>query len=84
MTEETDSNMAQICYSQFGNGMADVVPGSGVGKIHSFIQSIFRYGHKKLTSLPGISVESSVRGDVWYLDSRVNTAFILLVLRPIL
>jgi hypothetical protein len=70
--------MAQACCSQFGNGMADIVPGSGIGKKHRFIRSIFRYGHKKLTSLPGISIESSVWGDVWYFDSHVNIAFILL------
>jgi hypothetical protein len=58
--------------------MADIVLGSRVGKKHGCIRSKFSYERKKLTSLPGISIESSVWGDVWYFDSHVNIAFILL------
>jgi len=37
----TDSIKVQICCSHFGNGMADIVPGSGIGKKHSCIRSKF-------------------------------------------
>ena len=66
--------------AHFGNGMADIIPGSGIGKKHGCIRSKFRHEHIKLTSLPGVSVEFSVWGVVWYFNSYVNIAFIFLIL----
>ena len=59
-TEEINSIMALIYCPYFGNGMADLVPGSRIGEKHSCIRPVFRSERTKLTSLRGISIERPV------------------------
>jgi len=40
--------MTQTCCSHFGNGMADLVPGSRFGEKHSCIRRILRSERAKL------------------------------------
>jgi hypothetical protein len=59
-TEEIDSIVALTCCSNFGDGMADLVPGSRLGEKHSCIRPIFGSERAKLTSLCKISIERPV------------------------
>ena len=49
--------MTQTCCSHFGNGLADLVPGSRIGKKYRCIPLIFGSEGAKLTSFCADSIE---------------------------
>ena len=69
--------MALTCCPYFGNGMADLVPGSRIGEKPSFIWPMFRSERANLISLCCITTDSQIRVAVLYFGFQVNIAFVL-------
>jgi len=75
-------NHALTCCFHFSNGMADLVPGSGIGEKPSCIRPIFGSEGTKLTNLFCITTDGQIRVAVLYFGFQVNIALVVPMLYP--